>query len=138
MNKKDDVLQIDTRIFFNRHLDRLTAISGRQRQDLMPDNLYKLMPLDKKFSPKIRCAERLTYCVAKAISKCQDKPKKPFKTILICAYLQEIPDYEIRKRVGYSHSRYSELKRMALEEFTKYFNYLIKEEGISSSVELIN
>lgn len=134
MNKKDDVLQIDTRIFFNRHLDRLTAISGRQRQDLMPNNLCKLMPLDEKFSPKIRCAERLTYCVAKAISKCQDKPKKPFKTILTYAYLQE----KIRKRVGYSHSRYSELKRMALEEFTKYFNYLIKEEGVSSSVELIN
>ncbi len=119
-------------------LDKIVNLSGRQRTDLKPDNLVNLHPLADYFPLRLKQAERLTYCVAKAISKMHDEPRKPYQTIIILYYLDELYSREVQEKVGYSHSRYGILRKRAEDEFTGYFNYFCNKEGLSNIIKLIN
>ena len=131
-------VNINASHFLKYDLDKIINYSGRQRIDLKPDNLANLHPLADYFPLRLKQAERLTYCVAKAISKMHDEPRKPYQTIIILYYLDELYSREVQEKVGYSHSRYGILRKRAEDEFTGYFNYFCDKEGLSSLFKLIN
>lgn len=113
-------------------------MSGRNLVDLKPDNLTNLHPFPDTFKPRIRVAERIIYCTAKAISELHNEPKKPYQGIIIYYYLDELSYYETQKKIKYKSSQYFILKRRALVEFTEYFNSFAEQEGLASIIELVN
>lgn len=129
---------INTRRFFEKYLDRLLSVAGRNRVDLLPNNLKQLHTSPESFPTHIRYAEQLTQLVGQAISTCQDQTRKPYRRILIYSYLEEVNNYESERRLGYSSSRYGELKHLALNEFTDRFNTLVIRAGVEPAVSLIN
>lgn len=52
-----------------------------------------------------------------AISCCKDSSKQPFRTILKSLYIDELEDWQVADKIGYSDSRYDDLKRYALCQF---------------------
>lgn len=129
---------IKTMVFFKKWLNSFLAMSGRNLVDLKPANLTNLHPVPDTFKPRIRVAERITYCTAKAINKLHNEPKKPYQDIIIYYYLDELSYYETQKKIGYKSSQYFILKRRALVEFTEYFNSFAEQEGLASIIELVN
>ncbi|AKG66307.1 hypothetical protein [Lactobacillus helveticus] len=132
------VVIIKASYFLKFVLDKIVNLSGRQGIDLKPDNLANLHPLADYFPLRLKQAKRLTYCVAKAIRKMHDEPRKPYQTIIILYYLDELYSREVQEKVGYSHSRYGILRKRAEDEFTGYFNYFCNKEGLSNIIKLIN
>lgn len=123
--------------FFNKYFDRILSISGRLPMDLMPENLSNIEPSnDERFTPDIIQAETIAYCVALAINDCKNEPRKPYRTILIDVYLKELSNIDTMQKVGYEHSRYSVLKKQALNEFAGRFNIYAIKSGVSSIIEL--
>lgn len=123
--------------FFNKYFDRILSISGLLPLDLMPENLNNIKPSNAENYPqRIIDAETVAYCIALAISECKDEPRKPYKTILIDVYLKEMSNIETMKKIGYEHSRYSVLKRQAVNEFAGRFNIHAIKSGVSSIIEL--
>ena len=123
--------------FFNKYFDRILSISGRLPMDLMPENLSNIEPSnDERFTPDIIQAETIAYCVALAINDCKNEPRKPYRTILIDVYLKELSNIDTMQKVGYEHSRYSVLKKQALNEFAGRFNIYAIKSGVSSIIVL--
>lgn len=123
--------------FFNKYFDRILSIGGRLPMDLIPENLSNIKPSnDERFTPDIIQAEIIAYCVALAINDCKNEPRKPYKTILIDVYLKELSNIDTMQKVGYEHSRYSVLKKQALNEFAGRFNIYAIKSGVNSIIEL--
>lgn len=123
--------------FFNKYFDRILSIGGRLPMDLIPENLSNIKPSnDERFTSDIIQAETIAYCVALAINDCKNEPRKPYKTILIDVYLKELSNIDTMQKVGYEHSRYSVLKKQALNEFAGRFNIYAIKSGVSSIIEL--
>ena len=72
--------------------------------------------------------------LVKLFSDCQNKTKKPYKTILVDCYLNDMTNLKVAKKVGYSRSRFGTLKQDALAEFTQRFNYWIQNQKFSPLV----
>lgn len=123
--------------FFNKYFDRILSIGGRLPMELIPENISKIKPSnDERFTLDIIQAETIAYCVALAINDCKDEPRKPYKTILIDVYLKCMTNTETMQKVGYSHTRYNELKKQALNEFAGRFNIYAIKSGVNSIIEL--
>ena len=123
--------------FFNKYFDRILSVSGLLPLDLMPENLSNIKPSNAENYPqRIIQAETIAYCIALAINECKNEPRKPYKTILIDVYLKELSNIDTMQKVGYEHSRYSVLKRQALNEFAGRFNIYAIKSGVNSIIEL--
>lgn len=57
--------------------------------------------------------------VYQAINSLPDKPKQPFKTILSRLYLDELENWKVAAGIGYSSSKYYDLKQKACCKFAK-------------------
>lgn len=123
--------------FFNKYFDRILSISGLLPMDLMPENISNIKPSNAENYPqRIIQAETIAYCIALAINECKNEPRKPYRTILIDVYLKELSNIDTMQKVGYEHSRYSVLKKQALNEFAGCFNIYAIKSGVSSIIEL--
>lgn len=134
MAENAEILQITTKDFFDKYFDVLMSIAGRTNTELLPENISSFEMLDNRYLLKIRRADMLVYCTGKAFSDCQNKTKKPYKTILVDCYLNDMTNLEVAKKVGYSRSRFGTLKQEALAEFTQRFNYWIQNQKFSPLV----
>lgn len=134
----DDAIKLTTKEFFKKYFYRLVAMSGRSNDELLPANIENFHPLDDCFPAKLRQADALVYCAGKAISECEDIKRKPYRTILVECYLNELLNREIYNKLNYSSSRYNVLKSRALSEFTNRFNYWVAKQGVKPLVQLIN
>ncbi|MGO2918504.1 MAG: hypothetical protein ACTICX_02305 [Lactobacillus helveticus] len=138
MAENAEILQITTKDFFDKYFDVLMSIAGRTNTELLPENISSFEMLDNRYLLKIRRADTLVYCTGKAFSDCQNKTKKPYKTILVDCYLNDMTNLEVAKKVGYSRSRFGTLKQAALAEFTQLFNYWIQNQKFSPLVQLMS
>lgn len=123
--------------FFNKYFDQILSVSGLLPLDLMPENLNNIKPSDAENYPqRIIQAETIAYCIALAINECKNEHRKPYRTILIDVYLKELSNIDTMQKVGYEHSRYSVLKKQALNEFAGRFNIYAIKSGVNSIIEL--
>lgn len=127
---------IDARTFFKKYFDRFVRISGYSFADLMPANINNLQLRNSDYSNKIKQAEQVIHCVARAINDCMSEPRKPYRAILTGVYLKKELNWQVRNEIGYSNTRYYVFKKQALEEFTERFNYYAVKEGINTLIEL--
>ena len=133
-----NIQEIKVKSFFKDDSFRqIVLYSGRSRMDLVPSNIDNLEPYSINESEKVNYCERLTYCIAKAISKCKEERRKPFQTILILTYLKCIPTNEVKETIGYKPSQFWKLKRQAQQEFAMYFNHYKDKYDIDKTFKLI-
>lgn len=133
----DTVNTMSATKLFNNYFERILSISGLLPIDLLPKNINNIEPSKYAKYPKyIPQFEALAYCIAKAINDCTDTPRKQYKTILIDLYLKDMFSLDIQEKMGYSSTTYKRHKRLALKEFTDYFNYYAVKEGVNSMIKL--
>lgn len=131
-------LVIRTEHFLKYELNTFIDCAGRKREEVKPANLKNYVFLPSNYPESLIIYDRVTYCIAKAISKVENLPQKPYQSILIYYYLDKLYVYEVQKKIGYSNSRFRVFKRRAIDEFTHYFNFYVEKEGLSSIIELVN
>lgn len=124
--------------FLKYELDDFVSLSGRQRMELKPTNLNNLHSFADDYPSLLKLSEKVTFCVAKAISRLPNQHKKPYQDIFIYYYLEGLYSYEVVSKIGYSIRRYSAFKRQAIVEFTNYFNFYALKYGLASDIELIS
>lgn len=131
-------LVIRTEHFLKYELNTFIDCAGRKREEVKPANLKNYVFFPSNYPESLIIYDRVTYCIAKAISKVENLPQKPYQSILIYYYLDKLYVYEVQKKIGYSNSRFRVFKRRAIDEFTHYFNFYVEKEGLSSIIELVN
>ena len=131
-------LVIRTEHFLKYELNAFIDCAGRKREEVKPANLKNYVFFPSNYPESLIIYDRVTYCIAKAISKVENLPQKPYQSILIYYYLDKLYVYEVQKKIGYSNSRFRVFKRRAIDEFTHYFNFYVEKEGLSSIIELVN
>ena len=131
-------LVIRTEHFLKYELNTFIDCAGRKREEVKPANLKNYVFLPSNYPESLIIYDRVTYCIAKAISEVENLPQKPYQSILIYYYLDKLYVYEVQKKIGYSNSRFGVFKRRAIDEFTHYFNFYVEKEGLSSIIELVN
>lgn len=129
-------LVIRTEHFLKYELNTFIDCAGRRRDEVKPANLKNYLFLPNDYPEKLIIYDRVTYCIAKAISKVENLPRKPYQSILIYYYLDKLYGYEVQKKIGYSKTRYTVFKKKAIAEFTQYFNFFVAQQGLSSIIEL--
>ena len=132
----DEKLVIKSAHFLKYELNTFVACAGRQRDEVKPANLKNYVFLPSDYPERLIIYDKVTYCIAKAISKVENLPRKPYQSILIYYYLDKLYGYEVQKKIGYSKTRYTVFKKKAIAEFTQYFNFFVAQQGLSSIIEL--
>lgn len=66
---------------------------------------------------RIMEAKRACYAVVRAINRCRDSSRTPYRTILKERYLKGLDDQKVMVLLGYEHSWFDKLKRRAECEF---------------------
>lgn len=117
-----EIETVKTSDYLKNTFNELIAISGRCYTELLPENFTKLKPYPKSWNKLIRDAERLTYITVKAMYEIEDRPRTPYRTILVSCYVKGMWNYEVQHLIGYSKSRYQIFKKQAIKEFTIRFN----------------
>lgn len=82
-----------------KYFDVLMSIAGRTNTELLPENISSFEMWDNRYLLKIRRVDTLVYCTGKAFSDCQNKTKKPYKTILVDCYLNDMTNLEVAKKL---------------------------------------
>ena len=133
-----DIETIKTSEYLKNTFDELVALSGRSYTDLLPENFAKLKPYPESQDKSIRDAERLAYITVKTMYEIEDRPRTPYRTILVSCYIRGLWNYEIQHLIGYSRSGYARFKRQAIKEFTLRFNSNVAKYPDIRQIKLIN
>lgn len=122
------------KVSLKQDLNMLVAHSARYKTDLTADKVDNLTTMDKTIvTEEIAFAENVTWCVGKAIQACSIKSKK----ILTGVYLFGHTNKEVMEEMGYSKSRYWELKQIAMNEFMENFAIYQKNIDIEPFIKLV-
>lgn len=120
--------RIKVAYFFNHDLDKFMTICGNS--DISSMNFDNTPDKNSRYTNNLPDryiimleAKSLLACVNNAINRCSDQPKKPYKKIIIESMVNHKLRWQVAQMVGYSVSRYDDLKQGALEEFADLFLY---------------
>lgn len=138
MTADSEKLIIKAPHFLKDELNTFVSCSGRCREELKPANLKNYVLLPNDYPKNLIIYDKVSYCIAKAISKVQNLPRKPYQSILVYYYLDKLYGCEVQKKIGYSRARYTVFKKKAIAEFTNYFNFFVAKEGLTSIIELVD
>lgn len=126
------------RTFLNKDLDRILAIAGMHRTDLLHPSQIKVLSVDSPTPIVLRIisAQTLVKCCSLAINDIKDLYRKPYKSVLVETYINELPCYQVASSLGYSDSRYRLFKHEALNLFSLGFTRYQLQNGISNPINL--
>lgn len=130
----------NVRNFLDKRLDKWLAMSGMQRKDMLSITTVKV---DEQLKDDLSCAyiyasQVLIRTVTITLSKLPNETKKPYRTILEDVYISGKSDFDCAFDLGYSSSRYRELKSKALNLFAINFVRYQLENHIINPLELIS
>ena len=135
MSDKNVIIK-GARSFMKTKLSDYLALTGEQRADLksgpcvkISNSVYSGNSTEKRFLDIVE-AEKVVNCVKHAIENCSNMNRH----ILTLCYLDEIMDKNVAIRLGYSISRYKDLKRQALYEFALRYRYQAAKAGLKTKV----
>lgn len=131
----------NTRKFLNKDIDKYLNLSGMHRFDICSPKLNGLPSArnDKareEFMLRIFYAQSIVKSVSNAITNLTDESKRPYKVILVSKYVNGLQDQFVAQKIGYSDSRYRDIKRDALAEFAIKFLYYQLLNNVEHPIDL--
>lgn len=134
----------NVKLFFNKIFPSYLMMAGKTRTYISSPNLDPtgvsahggLNRAESRAVDTIR-AENAIDAVTYAINRCEDTPKKPYRTILASLYGTEELNIDVAMKVGYQPSQYNVKKNEALAKFADWLenckhDFNVTDEDIPS------
>lgn len=138
-----DLTAKNVRKFFDTKFQKYLNFSGKHRTDLSSPLLdptgVSSHGVNHQENKEIISTDagNCVKAINDAIIDCSNSGSKPYASILYYCYIEELFDWQISQKLGYSKTRYLKLKKEALIEFAERLEYWKKQDKATDIKRLL-